>query len=487
MPRARGPEGDVPRVTAAAARAIVALLGSVLALAQVSAQAPSRPARSPPAGAGVVTDPGTTHDPARATQPAGMQAPPAGLDLVTARVTVISQWLRPLRSPYEGPNSLPGSGERRASGSWVLSLGKQIAPQWQLYLDLRALYGGGLGNENGLGNYANGDYTQLARESAPYVQRAFVRGWHALGDELDDVEPDLTQIGGREPQERIEWKIGRLLPSDDFDELRYAHSPLTQFLNLGFVNNPAWDNAQSGRGTTDGLMLAWIGAHVEWRAGTYRMPTTANGLSLDPLVRSRSDNVEMTLKLWDKGPLWRVLGFRNVASMGRYDVATSAGRASGTAPSVTDDARRGRRKVGITSNIEVPLADRGETGVFACAGWNDGRTEDIAFTEVDRNLCGGVQVSGARWGRANDRFGAALMVAGLSAPHRAYLAAGGSGIQLGDGTLRDARERLFELYYLWQPTKWLQVTPDLQIVANPGFNADRGPARIYSVRLHFRL
>jgi high affinity Mn2+ porin len=89
----------------------------------------------------------------------------------------------------------------------------------------------------------------------------------------------------------------------------------------------------------------------------------------------------------------------------------------------------------LVFNIEQVLADEGETGVFARLGWNDGHSESFAFTEVDRLLSFGGQLSGARWMRSEDRVGAALAIEGLSAPHRDYLAAGGTGFLLGDGRL----------------------------------------------------
>ena len=51
----------------------------------------------------------------------------------------------------------------------------------------------------------------------------------------------------------------------------------------------------------------------------------------------------------------------------------------------------------------------------------------------------------------------------------------------------ELRERVFELYYRAQIAKWLQISPDLQYIANPGFNVDRGPVRIFSLRVHLIL
>ena len=67
---------------------------------------------------------------------------------------------------------------------------------------------------------------------------------------------------------------------------------------------------------------------------------------------------------------------------------------------------------------------------------------------------------------------------------RDYLAAGGLGFVLGDGRLRYGSERILELYYAYQASKLLGLSLDHQAIQNPGFNHDRGPVSVLSVRLH---
>ena len=87
--------------------------------------------------------------------------------------------------------------------------------------------------------------------------------------------------------------------------------------------------------------------------------------------------------------------------------------------------------------------------------------------------------AGARIG-----LGAALVANGLSPEHRAYLAADGLGFMLGDGRLDYAQERLFETYYAVSLGRIVTATLDAQRIWNPGYNRDRGPVDIYSLRLH---
>jgi len=110
---------------------------------------------------------------------------------------------------------------------------------------------------------------------------------------------------------------------------------------------------------------------------------------------------------------------------------------------------------------------------------------------VDNLVSTGAQVSGVHWWRKDDRLGVAVVSEGLSAPHREYLAAGGSGFLLDDGRLNYRREQILESYYRVQLTDSIatapvkvQLSPDFQFIRNPGFNADRGPARFWAIRLH---
>jgi carbohydrate-selective porin OprB len=96
-------------------------------------------------------------------------------------------------------------------------------------------------------------------------------------------------------------------------------------------------------------------------------------------------------------------------------------------------------------------------------------------------------VSGEHWGRKDDRLGFAYGVNGLSTDHRNYLAAGGSGILLGDGRLNYGYEQALETYYRIQIGAYLQITPDFQYIQSPGYNKDRGPAEVYGLRAHLSI
>ena len=96
-------------------------------------------------------------------------------------------------------------------------------------------------------------------------------------------------------------------------------------------------------------------------------------------------------------------------------------------------------------------------------------------------------MKGTRWGREKDTAGLGYAASFLSASHAAYLNKGGIDAFLGDGALNYQPEQVVDLYYQCYVVKSTWVSVDYQHLANPGYNADRGPVDIYGVRVHVEL
>jgi carbohydrate-selective porin OprB len=219
-----------------------------------------------------------------------------------------------------------------------------------------------------------------------------------------------------------------------------------------------------------------------------QMPVIANGNTLDnEIADAHGLNAELTLTPDAAGTVLRLLAYQNRGRMGNYRDAINIAAAHDTTPSIVADDRRGRVKYGFGFNLEQPFADSGNTGVFLRLGWSDGQTEAFAFTEADRHLSGGLQLAGTFWSRPGDRLGIADAVDGISEDHRDYLAAGGAGFLLGDGALRRyAPENIIEMYYRIEVphAAFAQISPAIQHIENPGYNADRGPLYVYTIRVN---
>lgn len=408
--------------------------------------------------------------------------------LLGAQYTLIDQHQDALRSPYAGPLSLDPRGDTEQSHTFGAYFGVSLPLHLQYYFDVEMFKGEGVSGATGLGGFVNGDVVHSGNSGLgkrAYVARRYLRWSLPLSGKMQASTATQDQLPGTESERHIEVKLGRMAVSDDFDKNRYANAARTQFLNGSLFNNTAWDYAADTRGYTNGLLLAYVSPAWSLRYGIYQMPRAANGQTLEwPLTRANGQNLELTLQPQADGWALRLLAYRNTARMGIYRDAIAAAQGSGHPPDIVADDHDGRRKTGYAANLEVPLADDGDTGLFARYGRNDGKTESFVFTEVDRTLSLGAQVSGARWSRPDDRFGIGVAIDGLSADHRDYLAAGGSGFLLGDGRLNYAQERIVEAYYSLQPIAHVRIDPDFQWVRNPGYNRDRGPAKIAGLRLH---
>jgi high affinity Mn2+ porin len=176
--------------------------------------------------------------------------------------------------------------------------------------------------------------------------------------------------------------------------------------------------------------------------------------------------------------------FANRGNTGNYDQALAI---EGVNPmldinTVMASIRRDNLKYGFYVNAEQQIVK--DVGLFARASWNDGQNEILSFTDIDRSVSGGLSIKGSFWGRADDTIGIGGAVNGLSGAHRAFLAAGGLGLLIGDGRLNYSPEQIFETYYAYMIDKHFTVTADYQLITNPAYNADRGPVSIFSGRLH---
>src|SRR5882757_2735577 len=371
--------------------------------------------------------------------------------LVGAQYTFVRQHQSDLHSPYQGRLSLDPTGDTEQTHTIGMYFGWAMTSWVQAYLDVEKFMGAGVSGSVGLGGLTNGDVVREGAAGLPkvfYIARQYVRVMVPLAPGVSHVDAGQDQLGGNEADTRLEFKVGALSASDDFDHNRYASSTRTQFMNWSLWDNSAWDYAADTRGYTYGAVFGFVSPHWSLKYGAYLMPVKANGQELEDVPRrARGDNLELTLSPPGVSTVVRLLAYRNTARMGIYRDALAVAAALGAVPNIVADDREGRHKYGFGVNVEQPLADDGETGAFARLGWNDGNTESFAFTEVDRLVSVGGQVSGRHWSRTDDRFGAAVAIEGLSETHRDYLAAGGSGFLLGDGALDYGPEQILELYY----------------------------------------
>jgi hypothetical protein len=404
-----------------------------------------------------------------------------------------------------------GRSEVAVSGLATVFLGYRPTSTTELILDPEIAVGGGLSTALGMAGFTNLDVVRNPSLShLPYIGRAEI---HQLIPLSDDWEPNedrgpissFTSV----PRHRLELRAGKMSTADLFDINPVGSDSHMQFMNWTVDNNGAYDYAADTRGYTYGAVVEYQGPFVEARFGLMLMPQVANGLDLDwNLAKNRAENLELEIK-YSRRSNWRgtlrLLGYLNHAKMGSYAESIAAAQGTGLAPDITAFRKDGRLKGGFGINEFQELGPH--VRVFSRIGWNDGQNESFAYTEVDNTIAVGGDVRGTRWRRPDDRVGIAFVSNGISSVHADYLRRGGIGFLLGDGPgcdpdpithknvcapatgsyLSYARETIVEQYYNFHVWWGAFLAEDVQLVANPGYNSDRGPVWVFSLRGHLEF
>lgn len=394
--------------------------------------------------------------------------------------TFIEQANLRFHSPYRGPNSLDPAPRGRESWTGTLFLGRRLP--WQgaaLYFDPEFNQGFGLSHTEGVAGFPNGEAQKGGFDHPKLnVARLFLRQTFGLGGDQQTVSADENQLADKVDANHVTITAGKFAPTDVFDTNDYASDPRTDFLNGALWAAGAWDYPADAKGYSDGGAIEWV--HPDWtlRGGWFLEPKIANQRDLEPRFWHSFGSVaelENHFTLASRAGVLRTLVFANRAPMGSNDQAA----ANGGDIVVT---RRSRWKPGFVLNLQQAVTD--ELGVFGRFSLSNGHTESWAFEDIDQSESVGVSLQGARWGRGDDTVGLGLVQNQLTQQHAAYFAAGGLGILVGDGKLSYAPERIVETYYRAQILKPLSLTLDYQFVDNPAYNAARGPASIFALRLH---
>ena len=401
------------------------------------------------------------------------------------QTTYIWQTKPSFSASYSGINSLRSEHEKSYSFSATATLGWRAWQGGELYFDPELVQGVPLSNLTGLGGMTNGEQQKTGGPNPTlYRARLFLRQTWNLDGEKEAVESGANQLAGMVDKRRIVVTTGNLAVMDLFDNSALAHDARTQFFNWALTTHGAYDFAADARGYTWGAALEYF--YDDWvvRGGRFMQPAVSNGLPLDKKILTHyGDQIELERAHTINGQpgKLRLLAFRNKANMGQFRDALLEAAINGGTPDV-GKVRRENIKYGFGFNLEQNLTP--ELNVFTRASWNDGVSETYAFTEIERSFSSGAAVKGILWGRHADMVGVAFVRNGLSRVHQEYLAAGGHGAFIGDGQLTYRPETIVEAYYSANVAKSTWITLDLQHIANPAYNADRGPVKVASIRLH---
>jgi len=411
-----------------------------------------------------------------------------------SQTTFVEQAYPSFRSPYQGVQSLPGSAQGRETWDVTLYAGVRLWKGAELWVSPEIDQGFGLANTHGVAGFPSAESFKLGFDY-PYarVQRYFVRQTIDLGGDSEKVEADLDQFAGWQTANRLVFTVGKFEVVDIFDTNRYANNGRSDFMNWSVVNAGSYDYASDAWEMTYGAAVEWYQGPFTLRGGVFDMSAEPEGggasgpaYGLDPTFKQfqLDGEIEGRYELWGEPGKIKITGFLTRGRMGNFQQAVELAETTGLdASDALTAVRTYTSRPGVSANLEQQVNDW--VGLFARAGWADGDVEPWDFTDIDRTVSGGVSLSGKQWGRSDDTIGIAGAINGISSAHAAYLNAGGVGIVLGDGMLpHPGLEQILETYYSYALSPSTKVTFDYQLIANPGYNTDRGPVNVFAGRFH---
>jgi hypothetical protein len=480
LPSLRPLIGPVLALTLAAA-----MFSSPLALAQQSAASPSPIPNAATTTAAVAPDP---PDPTPSDDPESML--PHFKDSrfwLTGQANFVFQTHPDFPALYSGPHSLNSNYEKATSRVATFYTGVRLNNSTELLVDLEEAGGAALTKGFGLAGNTDLDIVRNPLLSKNvYLGRAMIHKVFALSKDKIENQRSFLSLFDELPRRRLELRLGKINLPDFFDVNSVGTDTHFQFLNWTTDNNGAWDYAADTRGYTVGLTADFEDRNWGFRFAEALMPEVANGINL--VYRPwqvHAENYEYELRrgiLPKKAGVVRLLAYTNYANMGIYRDQIIQAAEAGATPDITAHPWHITRKYGFGINTEQNLTRY--LTAFARFGWDNGKTESFAYTEVDQTFAEGVGANGTWWHRKQDRAGIAFVSNAIKKDHQNYLADGGLGFLLGDGGLNYGRENIFESYYTVHAWRGIYLAPGVQHINNPGYNRDRGPVVVPTFRAH---
>ena len=239
---------------------------------------------------------------------------------------------------YTGRNSLLPAAENLLSITSTLYLGTRLWKRAEIYFDPELAGGSGFSSTTGIAGFPNGEIYRVDNPAPKiFLARLFLRQHFALGDEMENIDPEQNQIGGPLPKSRLTVTVGKFSLTDVFDDNRYSHDARTQFLNWALWSGAAWDYAADTRGYDWGILTEFRLPSWSINFAAVMVPSYANGPYFDhDIAKAYSLNLELVKPYGISGLDGRlhVILFLNHAAMGTYRSAIDQGLLSGSSPEI---------------------------------------------------------------------------------------------------------------------------------------------------------
>lgn len=426
---------------------------------------------------------------------------------VYGQFTYISSWKRPFSAAYTNaggtPHSLSTEAERSFTGSFTLYLGVRLWPGGEAYFVPEVVALRALSDLKGLGGAIQNFELQKGGSETPqiYRSRAFLRQTIELGGAKVDKASDPLQLGASTTARRLVFTLGNFTILDVFARNGVTGDPRQTFLNMAFMTHAAWDFGSDARGYAYGATAELLWDDWAARLGRVTPPAEPNALSVDfHVLDTYGDQLELEHRhrLRGREGAVRLLGYRNRVRAGRFADAVAAFRSdpsknaasctgfsydspNGAAPDLCW-VRAPTAKWGVGLELEQFVAE--DVGLFLRAMWSDGASEVFAYTSADRSASLGAVAKGTLWRRDLDVAGAGVALGWISADHAEYLRLGGVDGFIGDGSIDQGVETVWEVFYSVNLLRAIWLTADLQRIVNPAMNRARGPVDVLGARIH---
>lgn len=336
-----------------------------------------------------------------------------------------------------------------------------------LFAQLRLGQGAGLNGLPSTFTNPNASAFQLGGLNAEHSAAVLAQAWYQASIPLP--------LGGFKPasRQRLEITLGKMDPFAFFDQNTVAGDETRQFLNSVFVHNPLLDAGGDigvdANGFAPGLRVSLLDSTDKlqsWRLslgvfGAGDKGSTYQGSLGTPLVMLQAETQQ------------RLFG----GLLGNYRAyAWSNPQATPFAfdlPLVDASLTAPEHHAGWGLSMDQRIGD----GLTAFARYGQHTTGQVKF---DRALTVGAEANGSYWSRGGDSLGLALGWLRTSDAYRDYKLADTAAPRfLGDS------EQVAELYYRYRVAKQFELSPSLQLIANPGGDPVAPSVRILGLRSQF--
>jgi hypothetical protein len=249
-------------------------------------------------------------------------------------------WLAypPIRSPYTGPQSLPGGGQGRETFDATLYAGIRLWRGAEVWINPELEQGFGFDNTHGLAGFPTGEAFKLGF-SYPYarLQRLFLRQTINLGGDIAKLDADINQFADTVTSNRLVLTVGRIFITDIFDTNKYANSSKTDFMNWSFLNAGTFDFAGDAWESNYGVVVEWYQNFWTLRAGVFDLSATPEGgnsptaIQLDATFSQFQivGEIEDRYQLWGQPGKLKITGFLSRGRAGAFQDAVELAQLTG--------------------------------------------------------------------------------------------------------------------------------------------------------------